>query len=115
MLFFVAPALQICIWLMGGSCYCQRRLGLVMQPTFAPIVCGEVFTKLAAKLATARVVSSWPLPSSCFGCEGGKGVSEAIYLVKHAVQESAGLAEPPVLVQLDVSRAFDSLHINSIL
>lgn len=82
---------------------------------FRPIVCGEVFTKLAAKLATARVVSSWPLPSSCFGCVGGKGVSEAIYLVKHAVQESAGLAEPPVLVQLDVSRAFDSLHINSIL
>ena len=41
-------------------------------------------------------------------------MSEAIYLVKHAVQESAGLAEPPVLVQLDVSRAFD-LHINSIL
>ena len=82
---------------------------------FRPIVCGEVFTQLAAKLATARVVSTWPMPSACFGCVGGKGVPEAIYLVKHAVQESAGLAEPPVLVQLDVSRAFDSLHINSVL
>ena len=82
---------------------------------FRPIVCGEVFAKLAAKLATARVVSSWPVPRSCFGCVANKGVAEAIYVIKHAAQESAGLAEPPVFVQLDVSRAFDSLNINSVL
>lgn len=54
--FFKTVALNMCIWLLGGSFYFQKMLGLLI---FSLIVCGEVFTKQAAKLAT------------CFGCVGG--------------------------------------------
>ena len=82
---------------------------------FRPIVCGEVFAKLAAKLATSRVVHQWAVPTCCFGSVAGKGLPEALYIAKHAAESSALLPTPPVFVQLDLSQAFDSLFVNSIL
>ena len=81
---------------------------------FRPIVCGEVFAKLVAKLATDRLVRGWEVPACCFGSVSGKGLPEALYVVKHAAQTSAGLPGGPVFVQVDLSQAFDSLYVNSI-
>ena len=82
---------------------------------FRPIVCGEVFAKLAARLATLRVTASWPVPDCCFGSVKTCGLPEALYIVKHIAQESAGLDDSTVFLQLDLSRAFDSLYIHSLL
>lgn len=83
--------------------------------SFLPIVCGEVFAKLAARLATCRVVSNWDVRTCCFGSVPGKGVPEALYVVKHAAQSAAGLGDNTVFVQLDLSQAFDSLFVNAVL
>ena len=80
---------------------------------FRPIVCGEAFAKLAAKLATCRVVHPWAVPS-CFGSVSGKGLPEALYIAKHAAESSALLPTAPVFLQLDLSQAFNSLLVNSI-
>ena len=82
---------------------------------FRPIVCGEVFAKLAAKMATDRLVDGWAVPACCFGSVAGKGLAEALYIVKHAAQTSACLPSGTVFVQVDLSQAFDSLFVNSIL
>ena len=76
---------------------------------FRPIVCGEVFAKLAAKMATDRLVDGWAVPACCFGSVAGKGLAEALYIVKHAAQTSACLPSGTVFVQVDLSQAFDSL------
>ena len=49
---------------------------------FRPLVCGEVFAKLAARLATLRVTHLWPVPDCCFGSVKQSGLSEALYIVK---------------------------------
>eukprot|EP00438_Fugacium_kawagutii_P025508 Skav224845 [mRNA] locus=scaffold3408:398171:400237:+ [translate_table: standard] len=82
---------------------------------FRPIVCGEVFLKLAAGLATARLVGTWSVPRSCFGTVRGQGLPEALYILRHVSQTSAGLLDDTLFVQLDLSQAFDSLHINALL
>ena len=82
---------------------------------FRPIVCGEVFLKLAACLATFRLTAFWPVPPSCFGSVPGKGLPEALYILQHAAQTSAGFQDTTIFLQLDLSQAFDSLHINAIL
>ena len=82
---------------------------------FRPIVCGEVLAKLAARLATNRVVQRWAVPPCCFGSVSGKGLPDALYVAKHAAQASAGFADGAVFVQLDLTQAFDSLFVNAIL
>eukprot|EP00435_Cladocopium_sp_Y103_P068688 s178_g32.t1 len=82
---------------------------------FRPIVCGEVFLKLAARLATARLVATWCVPSSCFGSVPGHGLPEALYILRHAAQTSALFLDDTAFVQLDLSQAFDSLRINALL
>ncbi len=77
---------------------------------FRPIVCGEAFAKLAAKLATCRVVHPWAVPPV-----SGKGLPEALYIAEHAAESSALLPTAPVFFQLDLSQAFNSLFVNSIL
>lgn len=61
------------------------------------------------------VVHQWAVPACCFGSVSGKGFPEALYIAKHAAESSALLPTPPVFVQLDLSQAFDSLFVNSIL
>ena len=78
-------------------------------------MCGEVCAKLAAKLTTNRAVLHWEVPFCCFGSVPGRGLSEALYIVKHAAQSSAGLPDGAVFVQLDLSQVFDSLFVNAVL
>ena len=82
---------------------------------FRPIVCGEVILKLLSKLAVRRVTACWSLPRSCFGACRGRGVMEALFLVKSCLQESSGLADGTVFLQLDVAQAFDSLRVSAVL
>ena len=75
---------------------------------FRPIICGEigeVFARRAARLATLRVTHLWPVRDCCFGSVKQSGLSEALRIVKHAAQESAGLEDTTLL----------SLFINSLL
>ena len=92
-----------------------KTLWVCHAKNFRPIVCGEVFAKLAAKLATDRVVHHWTVPACCFGSVSGKGLPEALYIAKHAAQSSAALPNGALFVQLDLSQAFDSLFVNAIL
>ena len=92
-----------------------KTLWVCHAKNFRPIVCGEVFAKLAAKLATDRVVHHWTVPACCFGSVSGKGLPEALYIAKHAAQSSAAIPNGALFVQLDLSQAFDSLFVNAIL
>eukprot|EP00438_Fugacium_kawagutii_P027342 Skav236347 [mRNA] locus=scaffold918:93635:94882:- [translate_table: standard] len=78
------------------------KKALVDRPDqFRPIVCGEVVLKVLAKLAMTRIVSTWPLPTCCFGACRGRGVLEALYTVKACAQEGAAmrLSKQHVLIQ----------------
>lgn len=92
------------------------KKALVDQPdTFRPIVCGEVVLKVLAKIAMTRLVSTWPLPTCCFGACRGRGVLEALYTVKACAPEVGGLQDDTLFLQLDVSSAFDSLKLRAVL
>ena len=62
-----------------------------------PIVCGEVFLKLPARLATARLVATRSVPSSCFGSVPSL---EALYILRHAAQTSELFADDTLLCTL---------------
>ena len=92
------------------------KKALVDQPDhFRPIVCGEVLLKVLSKLVMTRIVQSWSLPTCCFGACRGRGVAEALYTVKACAQETAGLQDNTIFLQLDVASAFDCLQLRAIL
>ena len=81
---------------------------------FRPIVCGEVYLKLAARLATARLVATWCVPSSCFGSVPGHGLRKHCASFGMLHKPARSLRMIPCLFNLTFP-AFDSLHINALL
>lgn len=63
---------------------------LVTQPKqVRPIVLTEALTKLTARVAASRVLSSWPLPPEMLGGRTGGQVAKALWIAKRMVMHSS--------------------------
>ena len=94
----------------GWAFLVPKKTLVVDAGAFRPIVCGKVFLKLAAGLATARLTAQWTVPVSCFASVAGKGLPEALYILQQVAHASAGLTGSMLVLQLDLSQAFGSLR-----
>lgn len=72
---------------MGSGLY---LLIMVDAPDQSRLVRGEVFMKGFGKRAMNRIVAPWSMPKWCFGACRGRGVPQALFIVKACAQEVAG-------------------------
>ena len=87
------------------------KVPVVTEPKHVrPIVLTKCLTKLAARIATARVVAAWPNQPEMMGGRSGGQVAEAVWIAKHMLMRSCMFRDQYVYLKVDVSAAFDSLQ-----